>query len=189
MCIGKMIDGMSDVLDKRNIIPLLAEMKELFLHDEIAQSILGNNFNALFAKKNAKGEFEQRTLKIDSSKEVDDALPVLKRRINLILGELNRKDQYYKKLIATIKKISSFSCIIFLDIVCCLLSNVCAVTSFYQSLQAMSSFLLFSICATYCTLSSICLCIFYFSGVQVYPQRENGDFTSAFWYREKSPFG
>ena len=29
----------------------------------------------------------------------------------------------------------------------------CVVTSFYQSLQAMSSFLLFSICATYCTLS------------------------------------
>ena len=29
----------------------------------------------------------------------------------------------------------------------------------------------------------------YFSGVQVYPQRENGDFTSVFWYREKSPFG
>ena len=27
------------------------------------------------------------------------------------------------------------------------------VTSFYQSLQAMSSFILFSICATYCTLS------------------------------------
>ena len=27
------------------------------------------------------------------------------------------------------------------------------VTSFYQSLQAMSSFMLFSICATYCTLS------------------------------------
>ena len=93
-----------NVLDKGNIIPLLAEMKELFLHDEIAQSILGNNFNALFAKKNAKGEFEQRPLKIDSSKEVDDALPVLKRGINLILGELNRKDQYYKKLIATIKK-------------------------------------------------------------------------------------
>ena len=92
-----------NVLDKGNIIPLLAEMKELFLHDEIAQSILGNNFNALFAKKNAKGEFEQRPLKIDSSKEVDDALPVLKRGINLILGELNRKDQYYKKLIATIK--------------------------------------------------------------------------------------
>ena len=93
-----------NVLDKGNIIPLLAEMKELFLHDEIAQSILGNNFNSLFAKKNAKGEFEQRPLKIDSSKEVDDALPVLKRGINLILGELNRKDQYYKKLIATIKK-------------------------------------------------------------------------------------
>jgi hypothetical protein len=31
--------------------------------------------------------------------------------------------------------------------------NVCVVTSFYQSLQAMSSFMRFSICATYCTLS------------------------------------
>ena len=47
---------------------------------------------------------------------------------------------------------SSFSCTIFSDIVCCLLSNVCVVTSFYQSLQAMSSFMLFSICATYCTV-------------------------------------
>ena len=34
-----------------------------------------------------------------------------------------------------------------------LLSEWCVVTSFYQSLQAMSSFMLFSICATYCTLS------------------------------------
>ena len=48
---------------------------------------------------------------------------------------------------------SSFSCTIFSDIVCCLLSEWCVVTSFYQSLQAMSPFLLFSICATYCTLS------------------------------------
>ena len=36
---------------------------------------------------------------------------------------------------------------------CCLLSEWCVVTSFYQSLQAMSSFMLFSICASYCTLS------------------------------------
>ncbi len=48
--------------------------------------------------------------------------------------------------------ISSFSCTIFSDIVCCLLSEWCVVTSFYQSLQAMSSFMLFSICATYCTV-------------------------------------
>ena len=48
---------------------------------------------------------------------------------------------------------SSFSCTIFSDIVCLLLSNVCVVTSFYQSLQAMSSFMHFPICATYCTLS------------------------------------
>ena len=34
-----------------------------------------------------------------------------------------------------------------------LLSEWCVVTSFYQSLQAMSSFMRFSICATYCTLS------------------------------------
>lgn len=46
-----------------------------------------------------------------------------------------------------------FLCTIFSDIVCCLLSEWCVVTSFYQSLQAMSSFMRFSICATYCTLS------------------------------------
>ena len=50
---------------------------------------------------------------------------------------------------------SSFSCTIFSDIVCCLLSNVCVVTSFYQSLQAMSSFMRFSICASYFTLSFV----------------------------------
>ena len=48
-----------------------------------------------------------------------------------------------------------FLCTIFSDIVCCLLSEWCVVTSFYQSLQAMSSFILFSICASYCTLSSV----------------------------------
>ena len=47
-----------------------------------------------------------------------------------------------------------FLCTIFSDIVCLLLSNVCVVTSFYQSLQAMSSFMRFSICAIYCTLST-----------------------------------
>ena len=44
-----------------------------------------------------------------------------------------------------------FLCTIFSDIVCCLLSEWCVVTSFYQSLQAMSSFMRFSICATYWT--------------------------------------
>ena len=46
---------------------------------------------------------------------------------------------------------SSFSCTIFSDIVCLLLSEWCVVTSFYQSLQAMSSFMRFSICSSYCT--------------------------------------
>ena len=50
-----------------------------------------------------------------------------------------------------------FLCTIFSDIVCCLLSEWCVVTSFYQSLHAMSSFMRFSICATYCTLSSLML--------------------------------
>ena len=35
----------------------------------------------------------------------------------------------------------------------CLLSNVCLATSFYQSLQTMSSLIPSSFCATYCTLS------------------------------------
>ena len=42
---------------------------------------------------------------------------------------------------------------IFSDMACCLLSEWCVVTSFYQSLQAMSSFMRFSICASYYTLS------------------------------------
>ena len=50
-----------------------------------------------------------------------------------------------------------FLCTIFSDIVCCLLSEWCVVTSFYQSLHAMSSFMRFSICALYCTLSSLML--------------------------------
>ena len=50
-----------------------------------------------------------------------------------------------------------FLCTIFSDIVCCLLSEWCVVTSFYQSLHAMSSFMRFSICATYCTLFSLML--------------------------------
>ena len=50
-----------------------------------------------------------------------------------------------------------YNCTIFSDIVCCLLSEWCVVTSFYQSLQAMSSFMRFSICAPYCTLSSLML--------------------------------
>ena len=38
-------------------------------------------------------------------------------------------------------------------------SEWCVVTSFYQSLQAMSSFMRFSICAPYCTLSYNKVCL------------------------------
>ena len=53
----------------------------------------------------------------------------------------------------------SCSAVQFSDIVCCLLSEWCVVTSFYQSLQAMSSFMRFSICAPYCTLSYNKVCL------------------------------
>ena len=60
-----------------------------------------------------------------------------------------------------------FLCTIFSDIVCCLLSEWCVVTSFYQSLHAMSSFMRFSICATYFTLSKhVCGYLLSFSIIQ-----------------------
>ena len=48
---------------------------------------------------------------------------------------------------------SSFSCTIFSDMVCSLLSEWCVATSFYQSSANHASFFLLSICATYLTLS------------------------------------
>ncbi|GEM_PF-5071930 len=48
---------------------------------------------------------------------------------------------------------SSFNCTIFSDMACCLLSEWCVATSFYQRLQTVSLFISFSICATYSTLS------------------------------------
>ena len=52
---------------------------------------------------------------------------------------------------------STFSCTIFSDIVCCLLSECCVVTSFYQGLQTMSILISFSIYYTlsFCRLASI----------------------------------
>ena len=60
-----------------------------------------------------------------------------------------------------IRKLSSIAplvqsrCVRSFRVVCLLLSNVCVVTSFYQSLQAMSPFMRFSICASYFTLSFV----------------------------------
>ena len=48
---------------------------------------------------------------------------------------------------------SSFSCTIFSDMVCCLLSNGVSRLHSTRDLQTMSLFIPFSICATYLTLS------------------------------------
>ena len=49
-----------DVLDRGNLIPLLAEMRTLFQQDQIAHKYFGNDFDAIFYKKNAKGEYEKK---------------------------------------------------------------------------------------------------------------------------------
>ena len=75
----------------------------------------------------------------------------LRQRLRLLLQQLVRGFSTLPRTNSLIWPLiaSSFSCTIFSDIVCCLLSEWCVVTSFYQSLQAMSSFILFSICASY----------------------------------------
>lgn len=93
-----------NVLDRGNLIPLFAEMKILFQNDSIAQEILGKDITNLFACKNSKGEYDRNPLKIDSAKDVDAAIPVIKRGTRFVIDELERKDQYYKKLTQDIKQ-------------------------------------------------------------------------------------
>lgn len=90
-------------LDKGNLIPLIAEMKKLFYQDPVAQKLLGQNFDAIFSSKNSKGEYENKPIKVESSKDIDIYLPTLEKGINFIIAELGRNDQYYKNLIQKIK--------------------------------------------------------------------------------------
>ncbi len=92
-----------DVLDKGNFIPLWTEMQTLFQRDPIAQRILGKEFDALFYKKNNKGEFDKQSIKIDKSKDVESYLPTLKKGTQFIVKELGRNNQYYKSLLQEIK--------------------------------------------------------------------------------------
>lgn len=92
-----------DVLDRGNLIPLFAEMRTLFQQDQTAQKYLGNDFDAIFYKKNGKGEYDKKPIKIEASKEVDGLLPTLKKGIRFIVSELNRNDQYYHELIQQLK--------------------------------------------------------------------------------------
>lgn len=91
------------ILDKGNVIPLWAEFKALFYKDSVAHQILGTEFDALFYKKNNKGKFDHQSIKIDTSKDVDNHLPTLKKGTQYIIEELSRNNQYYKNLLVEIK--------------------------------------------------------------------------------------
>jgi len=78
-------------------------MRTLFLQDKIAQKILGNDFDAIFAKKNNKGEYDRKPIKTECGKDVDSILPLLKRGIEYIVAELGRNNQYYNELTQEIK--------------------------------------------------------------------------------------
>ncbi len=92
-----------NVLDRGNLIPLFAEVKSLFSQDKIAQKILGSDFNALFAKKNSKGEYDKNSIKIDTGKEAEQNISTLKKTIKYITAELERSNQYYSLLILELK--------------------------------------------------------------------------------------
>ena len=81
-------------LDKGNLIPLVAEMRKLFFQDPVAQKLLGQNFDAIFSSKNSKGEYENKPIKIESSKDIDIYLPTLEKGIKFIIAELGRNNQY-----------------------------------------------------------------------------------------------
>lgn len=98
------IDLVEDnILDKGNLIPLFTEMRTLFQQDQTAQKCLGNDFDVIFYKKNAKGEYDKKPIKIESTKEVEGFFPTLKRGMRFIVSELNRNDQYYHELIQQLK--------------------------------------------------------------------------------------
>ena len=92
-----------NVLDRGNLIPLVAEIRSLFDQDEIARKILGSDFDALFSKKNSKGEYDRVPLKADTGKEVEQNISNLKKAMRYITAELERNNQYYKLLIAELK--------------------------------------------------------------------------------------
>jgi hypothetical protein len=87
-----------DVLDKGNLIPLLSEVRTLFEQDWIAQKFLGKDFDSIFFKKNTKGEFDKKPVKVENSKDVESILPQLKKGIKFIVAELGRNNQYYLEL-------------------------------------------------------------------------------------------
>lgn len=93
----------NNIIDKGNLIPLWAEMNTLFQQDWVAQKFLGKDLDAIFTKKNGKGEYGKQPIKIEASKDVDSYLPLLKKGLNFIVAELSRNNQYYHELIRETK--------------------------------------------------------------------------------------
>ncbi len=92
-----------EVLDKGNLIPLFSEIRFLFENDQIAQKFFGRNFNDIFSKKNAKGEYDRRPIKLESGKDVEENLQHLKKCIKYVVAELELNRQYYNALIGAVK--------------------------------------------------------------------------------------
>ncbi len=93
-----------NVLDRGNLIPLISEVQSLFAQDPIAKKLFGNDFSAVFSKKNSAGEFDKKPIKSENSKIDDDIISKLKVGINYIIAEMARNNQYYTQLVTEAKK-------------------------------------------------------------------------------------
>lgn len=94
-----------NILDRGNLLPLYSELKSLFLSDDVAQQILGTDFDALFAKKNIKGEYDKTPIVMDKGKDVETNLSAIKNSVEFIASELGRNNQYYNLIIQKIKEL------------------------------------------------------------------------------------
>ena len=92
----------ADIVDKGNMRPLLAELKDAFKKDSIAQRLFGNNFECLFFSKNADGEIHQDCSDIFKDPCSEASLKRINQVINYLLNEMQLNDQYYAMLKDTI---------------------------------------------------------------------------------------
>lgn len=101
-----------DIVDKGNMRPLLAELKDSFLKDPIAKRLFGNNFECLFFSKNADGEILQSCSDIFKDPCSEASLKRINQVISYLLNEMELDDQYYVLLKTTITetaKLNPFS--------------------------------------------------------------------------------
>lgn len=102
----------ADIVDKSNMRPLLAELKDSFQKDPIAKRLLGSNFECLFFSKNSDGEIQQNCSDIFKDPCSEASLKRINRVISYLLNEMKLNDQYYiilKETIAQTVKINPFS--------------------------------------------------------------------------------